>query len=165
MNHLSLIVLVIGLVSCSPQSAVKKSTPHTNNQVVTKKISDTTIQEEDWLIIGGHKVNNNEMPPIKYEYFLKTDSEKITNIGVYIDPSNITRTHSLEGIEQLVNLKSLYIYGWELDVVDYSPLKTLQHLEDITFACGDTRKMTKIPDFSDLAIKNNITTINFKNAR
>jgi hypothetical protein len=73
---------------------------------------------------------------------------------------------SLEGIEQLVNLKKLYIVGWEFDMIDYSPVKGLQYLETITLISGDTDResdrLTKVPDFSDWASRLNITDISFR---
>jgi Leucine-rich repeat (LRR) protein len=78
-----------------------------------------------------------------------------------LDFTDQARADSLEGIEQVVNLKSLSLSGWGLDRADYSPVKSLQYLENIFLRSGDTDKLTKVPDFSDWASRFNITEINF----
>jgi hypothetical protein len=143
------------LFSCTKYSAVKEN-------AVSPNIELAGEDEEGWLIIGGQKVSNYSDLLREYDYYRKAEAETLTYIGVDVAPSSINLATSLEGIEQVINLKGLHLLGWELDTVDYTPLKGLKYLENITFKSGDTDKLTKVPDFSGWASRFSITEIKFE---
>ena len=117
--------------------------------------TEITEEDQDWLIIGGQKVKNFEIPRI-YDYYLKSEILDIKDILIHINPKNENITNSLEGIELLANLEGLGIIGYNLNLVDYSPLNNLQKLREITLESGNTDKLTAIPDFSSLSSRESI---------
>jgi Leucine-rich repeat (LRR) protein len=160
MKNLILILLLPFMISCV-QIQPKGKIPDGNER---QKANGSEV-EEGWLIIGGQKVENHEKIPSGYEYYRKEEIESITDIPLYFAPNNKARANSLEGIEQVVNLKEIYLHGWKLDTVDYTPLKGLQHIENVLLRNGDTDRDTdrlvRPPDFSGWASRFNITEIKF----
>jgi Leucine-rich repeat (LRR) protein len=147
------IILVFFTDSCN--SSVKKISK-TDGEQSDNKIEITP--NEDFLIIGGQRVG------IYDDYYRNSDIEKIRDLILrQINPGNTENRTSLEGIEQLINLQGLRLKGRNLDMLDLSPLKSLEKLESITFESEDTGKLTKVPDFSGMASQDSITWIKFEN--
>jgi len=167
MNKFLFLLLVITLTSCSRFLPVPNTnSPNINMQTVIeeKKIE----QEPEWLIIGGGRVDNYERPR-KYDYYLKSELDKITMVRLYINPENETHpvnidfiATSLEGIERLVNLQRLILVGWGMDDLDFSPLNSLQCLSNITLISGANDKLTKVPDLRAIASRESIKSITFE---
>jgi hypothetical protein len=165
------ILLFPFIVSCI---LAKGKPPYRNGGQSAKEILQIeesipeTNDEEEWLIIGGQKVETRPIPSNEEDkYYRKEEIESITDIALYLDSASKTRTNSLEGIEHAVNLKYLFLFGWAFDAIDYTPLKGLQYLENIIFKSGKTDKvaeqLTKIPDFSGWVSRHNIREIKFEN--
>ena len=151
MSKVLCILLFFTLVSCIKGLPVKNTSSANGME---------TEQEPEWLMVGGQKVYNFEQPR-QYEYYLKSEAENVTGVRLLINPKSKNIATNLEGIEQLVNLQRLYLLGLNLDELDYSPLRTLQNIERITFDCGNVSKMTKIPDLSFMASRDKIKEILF----
>ena len=167
MNKTLCILLFFTLVSCAKDLPIKKTPPLNNIEAE---------QEPEWLMVGGQKISNFEQPR-QYKHYLKSEAENVTGISLLINPKNENFTTALEGIEQLVNLKSLRLRGLNMDELDYSPLKMLQNLDEldysplkglqnierITIDCGNVFKITRIPDLSFMDSREKIKDILFAN--
>jgi hypothetical protein len=137
------VLILFLLFSCSRFSVAKGTVEDTSNQTPLQGMDEVQAeQEEDWLIIGGQKVEDFYKAD---KYYLKSEIESIEQIQLWIDPKDLNRTINLEGIEQLVNLRTIHLYGWELDALDYSPLSTLPNLRGILFESGKEDKLTSSP--------------------
>jgi hypothetical protein len=187
MNKIFHILILTSLLSCAKSKQILETLPANSGELpvvqeykteteadsgeipVVQEYAMETEQEPEWLIIGGQKVDNFERPR-KYEYYLKSESENIKSVSLYVDPTSLyvgpeNRNYatSLEGIGQLINLQRLKVGGWNLDILDYSPINSLQDLQDIIFESGEEDKLTRIPDLSGIAAKEKITEILIKN--
>jgi Leucine-rich repeat (LRR) protein len=107
------------------------------------------------LSISGENLDTVDFTPLSSLYNLETlyIDGNITHLpdltglerlyGIDISDSLLK---SLEGIEQLVNLKKLAISGKNLDTVDFTPLSSLYNLETL-YISGN---ITRLPDLAGL---------------
>jgi hypothetical protein len=155
-------LIVLMLFSCSRFPVARETAEDGNRQTHLQGTDEAQIeQEKDWLIIGGKRVRNWNRPR-DYDYYLKSEIENITSVELWINPKQEHLTNSLEGIEQLVNLRALYLHGRNMDTLDYSPLSTLPNITGILFESGNEDKLTKVSDLSGLASRLSITWFGFE---
>ena len=148
-----LLLLAIIFLSCDRQLSVKNTPPDNSAEAQ---------QEPEWLIIGGQRVRNFERHRV-HDYYLNSEIDNIEGIGLFINPKDETRATNLEGIEQVKNLRSLTIWGWNLDILDYSPINLLQNLNDITFESRGEDKLTRVPVLRDTVARESMIKIVFTN--
>jgi hypothetical protein len=174
MNKTAYVLVLILLFSCTHnRSAPARETTTDNDreQPLTQQEyprlnmpeqNGEAESDSEWIVIGGQKVRNRNRPR-EYDYYLKSETEEITSVSLYINPDDEKRAAGLGGIEQLENLKELRIclYGEGMDTMDYSSLNALQNLEQLDFECPGDYKLEKIPDLSGLTSRHNIAKIGF----
>jgi len=89
--------------------------------------------------------------------YRRDEAGLIVSLSCNFNPDAIVRWHSLEGAEQLINLKNMRIYGENLAGVDFSPLSSLSYLESLCFY--------GISHLPDLTILEQVTYISIDNLR
>jgi hypothetical protein len=164
MKQIAYILAIIYFFSCKGSSPSKGTQERCNQYPSAQKTEDTAVQEEEWLLIGGKKVDNYAIEQ-KYDYYLKSEAKNIESVILYINSDDEKRAAGFEGIGQLENLKGIhiYLYGQGIDTLDYSPLTTLRNIEWLYLECPGRYKLEKIPDLSGMASRNNMKRIEFDN--
>ncbi|MDR1837764.1 MAG: hypothetical protein LBQ89_08920 [Treponema sp.] len=146
-----LLILSILLFSCTNQNQRSGKTPTIPTNNTSTYESNTTKSEQlaDPLILDGR-------PFVGYQgkAYRKDEAELITSLTCNFNSDATVRWHSLEGVEQLVNLKSLSVFGEDLNNVDFSLLSPLSNLKSLYF-----RGITRLPD---LTMLEQISYINIK---
>jgi Leucine-rich repeat (LRR) protein len=131
-----LLILSILLFSCEKQ--------HENRTLVipSNKVKTTESKQlADLLILGGRPYADS-----KGKLYRKDEAEQIETLTCDFNSDAVVRWHSFDGIEQLVNLRSLSVDGKNLDTVDFTPLISLSNLEELIIRGN----ITCLPNLSTL---------------
>lgn len=131
------------------------------------KLSVTHEQEPVPLILGGKHYEGRvgDVVPIDTigtrdwideprKCFIE-DASSLLYVTFDIDPLDQNKMNSLENVELLTNIKSLRIYGKNLDRVDFNPLSALSNLE-FFYIKGDISSppdLTALKKLTDIAIR------------
>jgi hypothetical protein len=149
------VLFILLLTNCTGKTTTVP--PSDANKTESEQIADNANKTEskqiaDPLILGGK-------PYVDFDgkAYRKDEAGLITSLTCNFNPDATVRWHSLEGIEQLVNLKGISIYGENLDAVDFTPLSSLYNLEEL-FIRGN---ITRLPDLTRLE---HLITISIYNA-
>jgi len=166
MNKPLCILFFFVIISCTKNQIFETPLVNNNKYPITTEIE----AEPKWLIIGGGRVDNDEKQR-KYDYYLESEAENITEVSLWVNPKNDTHpvkyefiATGLEGIESLVNLQRLRINGLCMDEINFSPLIPLRRLNEIIFSNGAYDKLTRIPNLSAIASRELITSIQFESS-
>ena len=154
-SSISIFLAVLLLANCTgktttvPPSDAKKAE---SEQLADNANKTESKQIADPLILGGK-------PYVDFDgkAYRRNEAELFTSLICDFNLDSAVRWHSLEGIEQLVNLKGISIYGENLDTVDFTPLSSLYNLEEL-FIRGN---ITRLPDLTRLE---HLITISIYNA-
>ena len=127
----------VGKTTTVPPSDAKKA----ESELLADNTNTTESEQiADPLILDGR-------PYVGYQgkAYRKDEAELITSLTCNFNPDAAIRWHSLEGVEQLVNLKRLTVDGENLSMIDFSPLSPLSNLESLYF-----EGITHLPDLTVL---------------
>jgi Leucine-rich repeat (LRR) protein len=108
---------------------------------------DKTEQMSDPLILDGRPFIGSSGKMYKND-----EAHLIEFLGCNFN-SDADRWYSLEGIEQLYNLKKIQVYGENLAIVDLIPLASLSSLEELSISGN----ITRLPDLTGLENLRSIT--------
>jgi len=139
MKHSWLLVVLL-FINCSTTCKKEDFNPKDNkNELLT-----------DALILDGRPFVGSQG-----KAYRRDEATLITYIRCDFNPDAIVRWHSLEGIEQLVNLKGLAIDGENFNKVDFSPLLSLSNLESLyfygeNFAEANFSHLSSLPNLESL---------------
>ena len=91
------------------------------------------------------------------------DASSLFYVRFDINPLDQNKMNSFENVELLTNIKSLRIYGENLDSVDFSPLSVLKTLKYLTIEgekldCVDFSPLSALSALEELIIKGNISS-------
>ncbi|MDR1837516.1 MAG: hypothetical protein LBQ89_07655 [Treponema sp.] len=149
-----LLILSILLFSCTNQNQSSGKTPAIPPSDAKTYESNTTESEQiaDPLILDGR-------PFVGYQgkAYRKDEAELITSLTCNFNPDAAVRWHSLEGVEQLLNLKRLTVDGENLSMIDFSPLSPLSNLESLYF-----EGITHLPNLT--VLKQQLTYIGIRSS-
>ena len=138
------VLFILLLTNCTgktttvPPSDAKKA----ESELLADNANKTESEQiADPLILGGK-------PYVDFDgkAYRRDEAELFTSLVCDLRSDAVVRLYSLEGLEQLVNLKDISIYGENLDTVDFTPLSSLYNLEEL-FIRGN---ITRLPDLTEL---------------
>jgi uncharacterized protein YcfL len=144
-------LIIVLLISCTSKKEVNSNSVAITDKVLSQDVltsadskqteSNKSEQIVDPLILGGK-------PYVDFhgKTYRKDEAELFTSLVCDLRHDAVVRLYSLEGLEQLVNLKDISIYGENLDTVDFTPLSSLYNLEEL-FIRGN---ITRLPDLTGL---------------
>ena len=115
----------VGKTTTVPPSDAKKAE---SEQLADNANKTESEQIADPLILDGR-------PYVGYQgkAYRKDEAGLITSLTCNFNPNAAVRWHSLEGVEQLLNLKRLTVDGENLSMIDFSPLSPLSNLQSLYF--------------------------------
>jgi Leucine-rich repeat (LRR) protein len=148
MKHLFLIIIILLLVNCSNKEKIRLSLETENKSQLIMLPTDGNQEKyieieqlAEPLILDGRPYVNT-----RGKAYRKDEAYLFEFLGCNFDANATIRWYSLEGIEQLFNLKEIQIYGENLATVDLTPLASLSNLVEL-FIGGN---ITHLPDLTKL---------------
>jgi Leucine-rich repeat (LRR) protein len=133
------ILCILSLSCCAKQHGNGTQTAPTVE--ISPAENEKTEHLTDPLILDGRPYVDS-----KGKAYRKDEAYLFEYLGCDFDSDAVIRWYSLEGTEQLFNLKRISIYGKNLEAVDFTPLASLSNLEEL-FIRGN---VTRLPDLTGL---------------
>jgi Leucine-rich repeat (LRR) protein len=145
-----LFLIILLFLSCTSKKENSNSviiTDKERDQVVLMPTVRGQVKKSEYaivaesLILGGRPYVDS-----KGKLYRENEAEQIEILDCDFNTDAVVRWHSFDGIEQLVNLRSLSVDGKNLDTIDFTPLISLSNLEELIIRGN----ITHLPNMSTL---------------